>query len=821
MKINTRSKAVLENRKITVKLMLASHPDSCIVCEKGNRCKLRKVAAELGIGLVDFYPMPFYGPKQELNPFIERDLGKCILCGKCIRADHELVVEGAIEYVDRGFRAKPSTLSDGPLEESEECTFCGTCVSVCPTGALSETLGLRRRHSTASRRIDSTCPLCGCGCSLWLETGEEEVVGVSPRVGEPSINGVTLCAKGHYGYDFLHHPDRLTVPLVRKEGELAEASWEEALREVAERFQQIKERAGGRALGVLGSARITNEENYVLQKWARVCLQTNNIDSGSRLYGAPTFAAFEMTLGVGGMTNPVADLEKAQAILVIGANPQVSSPIAGFAIKRAVREAGAALVLVDPRATKLAHFATVHLRPRPNSDLALIGGMIRTVIAEGLEDKDFAEKLGDDYATLRERVEPYTAEVLEATCGVARDDFLEATRLFAGAERAAIVYGNGIAQQSHATAEIGALICLALVTGNLGGEGTGIYPLLREVNAQGTWDMGVRPDGLPGFRSLTDSGAREAMAGIWKAPVPEEPGLTVGEMLTEGSPVQAMFITGEDPAGAFPAPHAVRQRLESLDFLVVQDLFLTDTARLADVVLPLSSFAEKEGTFTTMERRIRKVRRAMPPVGSSRPVWEVLADLSRMMGADQVCESPEVVFGEITQANPFYAGIDRSRLDGQAVFWPAGRTRLFEEGPSLEGSLCEVMEPQAGQSQKTEGQYPHTLIVGSTLHRLGSDPRGAKSRRISRMVSQSGVSMCRSDLEKLNLKEGERVRLTSPRGEVEAHIAVGEDLPAGFLFMPLCAGDGSPLALMGLELELISKTPSMKTCQVRLERMEP
>jgi predicted molibdopterin-dependent oxidoreductase YjgC len=417
-------------------------------------------------------------------------------------------------------------------------------------------------------------------------------------------------------------------------------------------------------------------------------------------------------------------------------------------------------------------------------------------------------------------VEPYTADVVEAVCGVPQSDFLEATRLFAAADKAAVVYGNGIAQQSNATAKIGALISLALVTGNVGGEGAGIYPLLREANAQGTWDMGVRPDGLPGFRSLADSGAREAAAGIWKAPIPEEPGLTAAEMLTEASPVQALFIAGEDPAGAFPTPHAVRQKLEALDLLVVHDLFLTDTARVADVVLPLSSFAEKEGTFTTMERRIRPVRQAIPPAGSSRAVWEVVADLSRMMGSDQTLESTEAIFEEITRANPFYEGIDSSRLEGREVFWPVGRTRLFSEVPALAGAPLAMVDHGSRRSQQEGNEYPHTLIVGSILHRLGSDPRSQKSRRIGRMVSQSGVSACRSDLERLDLEEGDKVMLVSRHGEVEAHISVGEDLPAGILFMPLSAGDGSPLALMGLELEPTSKNPRMKTCQVKLERME-
>ncbi|MBM4433141.1 MAG: formate dehydrogenase subunit alpha, partial [Chloroflexi bacterium] len=364
MVINTHSPRVLERRKIIIKLMLASHPDSCLVCDKGNRCQLRGIAAEMGIGQVELQRISQSGAIEEVNPFIERDLSKCILCAKCIRADQELVVEGAIDYIDRGSVAKPATLHDLPLEKSE-CTFCGTCVALCPTGALMEKEKIY--HGTTTTIVDTVCPFCGCGCSICLEVKDNRIVRVKPGTESP-VNRGTLCVRGSYGYDFVHSPERLTKPLIKIDGNFQAVSWEQALDRVAAEFKRIKEGCGADNLAILGSSKCTNEENYLLQRLARGVLGTNNIDNGSRLYGSASRVGLGKTIGFPGTTNTLEELEQSEVIMVIGANPAVSAPAVGYAIKRAVKYNGAKLLLVEPQETKLASFAHLWLRPKIGTD---------------------------------------------------------------------------------------------------------------------------------------------------------------------------------------------------------------------------------------------------------------------------------------------------------------------------------------------------------------------------------------------------------------------------------------------------------------------
>ncbi|MDI6756347.1 MAG: molybdopterin-dependent oxidoreductase, partial [Thermodesulfobacteriota bacterium] len=389
MVIRTDSARVLEARRMVVKLMLASHPESCLLCDKGNRCQLRQIASELDIGLLGLYKLPHYSGTQEVNPFIRRDLSKCIVCGKCIRADHELVVEGAIDYFQRGFDTKPATWQDQALEESE-CTFCGTCVELCPTGALSEEG--KPSWSTATRQVSSVCPYCGCGCAILLGMDGQRVVEVKPDRKKASVNNPTLCVKGRYGWEFIRHPERLKTPLIRQDGELVACSWPEALKFVAGEIERIRRQRGPHALAFLGSTKCTNEENYLFQKLARAAVGTNNIDNASGFQGLPSPQFFGPQMGWGAMTHPVADLEQAKTIMVIGANPEETAPIVAYKIKRAIRFRGARLILVDPRWTKLVPFALSWLRPRWGTDAALILGFIRAILDEGCWKREVVEE---------------------------------------------------------------------------------------------------------------------------------------------------------------------------------------------------------------------------------------------------------------------------------------------------------------------------------------------------------------------------------------------------------------------------------------------
>jgi formate dehydrogenase alpha subunit len=822
MIINTRSPRVIERRKVIVGLMLASHPDSCLVCDKGNRCELRKLASEMGIGLVGFQRIPQLGAIEEVNPFIERDLSKCILCGKCIRADQELVVEGAIDYLSRGFSTKPATLNDMPLEGSE-CTFCGTCVALCPTGALTEKE--RVFHGTTAAAVDTVCPFCGCGCGICLEVKDNRVVRARPS-GESPVNGSTLCVRGAYGYDFIHSPERLTSPLGRVNGNLQAVSWEQALVRVASELKRIKEEHGSDSLAILGSSKCTNEENYLLQRLARGVLGTNNIDNGSRLYDSPNRFGLGSSIGFPGTTGSLDELERSEAILVIGANPTTSAPAVGYTIKRAVKYKGAKLLLVDPRRTKLAAFANLWLRPKVGTDVALLNGLAKVIIDERLFDEEFVGRRTQNFDELTRSLREYTPEHVEHVTGIAAHDVRSVARLFANSERASIVYGEGITQRVTGTDSVMALANLAMLTGNIGRGRGGIFVLQRENNAQGASDMGSLPGFLPGYQDMHDVEARKKFEERWGVHLSTTTGLTALEMIEQAAAgkLKGMLVVGENPVASFPHPSLVRQALTSLELLVVTDMFLTETAKLATVVLPAASFAEKEGTFTNFEGRVQHIRKAIEHVGDSLTDWEIIVQLAHRIGQPMAYSSPHQVMDEIQELVPLYQRLAYADFEAEDLAWAdlegnhLEARRLYKGlFPSGFGRFSPVKYvPPAGLSGN---DYPLTLMVGSTLPHFGSGTRSSRSPRLKKFSPQAWVEVSHHDAKHFNVTDGDSVRLTSPLSDVTAKVRVTDTLPAGMLFMPMSFPESPVNELFGIVLDPRSKTPSFKSCAVRLERM--
>ena len=822
MVINTRSTRVIERRKTIIQFMLASHPDSCLVCDKGNRCQLRKLASEMGIGLVQFQRIPQLGAIEEVNPFIERDLSKCILCAKCIRADQELVVEGAIDYIGRGFASKPATLNDMPLEKSE-CTFCGTCVALCPTGALMEKD--RTYGGTTTTTVDTVCPFCGCGCTICLEVKDNHVVRARPSTESP-VNHGTLCVRGCYGYDFVHSSERLTSPLVKMDDNLQVVSWEQALDQVAAEFKRIKEAYGPDSLAILGSSKCTNEENYLLQRLARGVLGTNNIDNGSRLYSSASRVGLGWSIGFPGTTSSLDELEQSEAIMVIGTDPVVSAPAVGYAIKRAVRYSGAKLLLVDPRQTRLVPFAHLWLRPKVGTDVALINGLARVIIEEELYDEEFVARRTDNFDEMKRNLKSYTPEYVKKITGVPSQDMKLAARLFAGVERASIVYGNGITQYVSGTDSVMALANLAMLTGNIGHRGGGIFALQRENNAQGACDMGNLPDFLPGYQGLDDAQAKKNFEERWGVGLPTNAGLTALEMIERAGAgeIKGMLIVGENPVSSFPCPSLVRKSLASLDFLVVADMFLTETAKLATVVLPAVSFAEKEGTFTNFEGRVQRVRKAIEPLGDSLPDWNIILQLASKMGYPMPYSSPQQVMDEIEELVPLYQRLAYSDFEREDMDWADLESdrlrtrRLYKEPfPSGFGRFSSV-EYTPPASASGDG-YPLTLLCGAILHHFGSGTRSFRASRLKKFSPHAWVEISESDAKHLGYSDGDAVKVASPAGEVTTTVKVTETLPSGMLFMPISFPESPANELFGIALDPRAKTPALKACAVRLERI--
>lgn len=822
MVINTHSPRVIERRKVIIKLMLASHPDSCLVCDKGNRCQLRKIASEMGVGLIEFQRIPQSGVIEEVNPFIERDLSKCILCGKCIRADQELVVEGAIDYFRRGSTSKPATLNDMPLEKSE-CTFCGTCVALCPTGALMEKE--RTYTSTTATTVDTVCPFCGCGCSICLEVKDNRLIRVRPGK-ESSVNHGTLCARGSYGYDFVHSPERLTIPLVRVNSDFTAVSWEQALDRVATEFKRIKEEHGPDSLAILGSSKCTNEENYLLQRFARGVLGTNNIDNGSRLYNSPSRLGLGWSIGFPGTTSSLDELEQSKVIMVIGANPVVSAPAVGYAIKRAVKYKGAKLLLVDPRQTKLVPFAHLWLRPRVGTDVALLNGLARVIVNEKLFDDEFVARRTDNFTELIASLKAYTPQHVEEVTGIPSRDVQLAARIFAGAEVASIVYSNGITQHLTGTDSVMALANLAMLTGNIGRRGGGIFALQRENNAQGACDMGTLPDFLAGYQGIDDAQGRRSFEECWGASLPTNTGLTALEMIEQAEvcKLKAMLIMGENPVSSFPNPRAVRNALASLELLVVADMFLTETAKLATVVLPAASFAEKEGTFTNFEGRVQRIQKAIEPLGDSLPDWKIIFQLADRMGYPMPYSSPQQVMDEIEELVPLYQRLaykdfeteDRDWADLESGRLAAKRLHkgLFPSGFGRFSPVGNILLPQvAGDG------YPLTLLSGSVLPQFGTGSRSMRASRLRKFSPHAWVEISEIDAQHLGFSNGDIVKLVSPAGEVTTTARLSETLPTGMVFMPMSFPETPVNELYDIALDPKAKTPALKACAVRLERI--
>jgi formate dehydrogenase alpha subunit len=815
MVINTHSPRVMEHRKTIIKLMLASHPDSCLVCDKGNRCQLRQIASDLGIGLVELQKIPQMASIEEVNPFLERDLSKCILCAKCIRACQELVVEGAIDYFQRGFTTIPATLNNLPLENSE-CTFCGTCVALCPTGALTEKEKTYR--GTTQTVVQTTCPFCGCGCSICLETRDGHVVRVMPGK-ESSVNKGTLCVKGSYGCDFVNSPDRLTKPLVKKDNNtFAEVSWEEALEQVASGFKRVKDERGSDNLAVLGSSKCTNEDNYVLQKFARCVLGTNNIDNGGRLYNSASRVGLGSSLSFSGTTNYLSDLEQTELILVIGADPNASAPAVGYAVKRAVKQRGVKLLLIDPRQTKLSLFAHLWLRPKVGTDVALINGLARVIIDEGLLDEEFVARRTDNFEAFDESLKKYTLEYVEEATGVLGQEIRAAARLYARASRAAIVYGTGITQHTTGTAGVKALANLALLTGNIGRRGGGIYALQRENNGQGACDMGTLPNFLPGYQSVADAQARGKFEERWGVNLPAEAGLTALEIMEQvkRGKIKGMYIVGENPVLSFPNSRLITEILTSLDFLVVQDMFLTETAKLANVVLPAASFAEKEGTFTNFEGRVNRVCKAIEPIGESLPDWEIVVRLADKMNYQLPFSSLQDVISEIEALVPSYEAYTDSERQDELAYRETGRTygRQLLKGFARFSPI--EYTPQAG---KRKSAYPFTLLTGTILYHFGTGNRSSRAWRLRKFFPQAFMEICESDASKLALTDGEKVKVVSAVGEVTTMVKITDTLRERTLFMPVSFPETPVNELFDIVLNPETKAPSQKACSVKIEKI--
>jgi len=681
MVVFTETEELQRVRRTIVELAICNHPNECLSCSKNQECELLKIANYLGIrqsSLEDMRRRKQARAQDTSNPAFDFDPEKCVLCGKCVRTCNEIVRVGAIDFAYRGYNTTVSTFSSQPLVLSA-CQSCGECADRCPTGAL-----VNKDVRPHEKEVKTVCPYCGVGCPIILGVSNKRVVRVRGD-GEAAVNQGELCVKGRYGIDFINHPDRLIRPLIRKEnipkergrvGPLdvfREADWDEALERIAQTLSATIDHHGTDAVGLLSSAKCTNEDNYIFQKFARASLGTNNVDHCARLCHASTVAAALAAFGDGAMSNSISDIDEAEVMLVIGSNTTECHPIIGRKIKRAIKERGAQLIVADPRSIELTEMSEIHLNHLPGTDVALLNGIMQEIVKEGLHDQTFMSERCEGYEDFLESLERYDLKTVEAATGVSREKIHRSALLFAKDHKRAIVfYGMGITQHTTGTDNVKAIANLLMLTGNLGRRGTGFSPLRGQNNVQGACDMGALPNVYPGYQRVDDPAVKAKFEKSWGKHLSKKAGLTVTDMFRAAHEqrLKALYVMGENPALSEPDSDHARAALSKLDFLVVQDIFLTETAQMADLVLPAAGFAEKDGTFTNTERRVQLLRKALESPGQARADWQIITHLSSRMGYSMSYTSSAEIMAEIASLTPIYGGIHHDRLSESGLQWP-------------------------------------------------------------------------------------------------------------------------------------------------------
>ena len=826
-------------RKMVMELLVADQPSRDTAHDPDS--ELWRYAETQDVDAARFPAKASPAPDSS-HPAIAVNMDACIQCNLCVRACREVQVNDVIGLAGRGADAH-IVFDFGDDMGASTCVGCGECVQACPTGALMPKTLLDDSQAlaiTPDRQVDSVCPYCGVGCQLTFSVKDDKIVSVSGRQGP--ANAGRLCVKGRYGFDYIANPERLTSPLIRREDvpksasmpfdpanpltHFREASWEEALDMAAGRLARVRDEHGPSAMAGFGSAKGTNEEAYLVQKLVRTGFGTNNVDHCTRLCHASSVAALLENIGSGAVTASFAECRNAEAIIVIGANPTVNHPVAATFIKNAAQR-GARLYIIDPRGQHLDRYATESLRFSPGSDVAMLNAMINVIITEELYDADYVAKQTEGFEDLKARTAHTTPEAMAPICGVDADTLRRVARGYATAGSAMIFWGMGISQHTHGTDNSRCLISLALLTGNVGRAGTGLHPLRGQNNVQGASDAGLIPMFFPDYKPVTDAETRAKYENFWGTTLDPERGLTVVEITDAAydGDIKAMYIMGENPAMSDPDQEHARTALANLDILVVQDIFMTETAAFADVILPASAFPEKDGTVTNTDRRVQMGRAAVPMPGQAQQDWWIIQELANRMGLSWTYSHPRDVFAEMRMVMPSLTGISWQRLDDEgAVTYPcadensAGREVIFGDGfPTESGrgrmTPAEVLPPD----ETPDAEYPIVLTTGRLLEHWHTGSMTRRSSVLDALEPEPEVHMAPETLQGLQVEPGTLVRVVTRRGEIELAARIDPKLPSGLIFVPFCFYEAPANYLTNPALDPYGKIPELKFSAARIE----
>ena len=836
MKVVTDSERAVASQKLVLELLLSDMPEK----DYTRHNEVDDWAARIGVGKPRFEARK-QTPQDLTHPAIAVNLDACIQCTRCLRACRDEQMNDVIGLAFRGEHAKIVFDMDDPMGAST-CVACGECVQACPTGALMPARDAAL--AVPDKQVASVCPYCGVGCQLTFNVKDDKILFVEGRDG-PANQG-RLCVKGRYGFDYAHHPHRLTQPLIRRAGVpkhgdftmdparvmdvFREASWEEALEFAGGKLADIRDRHGKKSLAGFGSAKGSNEEAYLFQKLVRTGFGSNNVDHCTRLCHASSVVALLEGIGSGAVSNPVMDVTKAEVVILIGANPTVNHPVAATFIKNAAR-AGTKLIVCDPRRSDLARIAHRFLQFKPDTDVAMLNAMMNVIVTEGLVDEAFIASRTIGYDELRKNVEGYTPEAMAPICGIDAETLRDVARTYAKSKASMILWGMGISQHVHGTDNARCLIALALMTGQIGRPGTGLHPLRGQNNVQGASDAGLIPMMLPDYQHVSSADVRATFESAWKlAPgtLDAQPGLTVVEVMhaIKQGGIRGMYVQGENPAMSDPDANHAREALAALDHLVVQDIFLTETAYLADVILPASAFPEKTGTFTNTDRLVQMGRQAVNPPGDARQDLWIITQLANRLGCGWNYGHVSEVFDEMRHTMPSIGGITWERLEREhAVTYPCvaegdpGDPVVFTDTFPREGGRAKFVPADIiPAAERPDAEYPMVLITGRQLEHWHTGSMTRRATVLDALEPDPIALVHPLDLAALGAVPGDVVTIASRRGEVALYARADDGTPRGAVFVPFCYYEAAINKLTNAALDPYAKIPEFKYCAIRVQR---
>ena len=830
MVINTESELLNEYRKDMLKLILSNHNQDCMSCPANGTCELQSLCNRYEIGHADHKGTRSHIeeklPLLNENPYISYDPSKCIHCMRCISVCNNIACNGTL----KNGRSGTFHIVDAPFGSNykeTDCESCGNCASVCPTGALTLKREVHYRDWEV-KKVLTTCPHCATGCQYYLVVKDNRIVNVEPANG-PS-NHHRLCVKGRSGsFDFVHSKDRIKKPLIkdRSTGEFREATWEEAIGYTAERLMEIKKKYGPESLAGFACSRSANEDIYMVQKMVRTCFGTNNTDNCARVCHSASVAGLARTLGSGAMTNPIHDItHDVDCILLVGSNPEEAHPVVGMQIRKAVKN-GTRLIVVDPRDIGLAKYADIHLKLRPGTNVAFANGMMHVMIKEDLIDHDYISENAEGFEELKKITEEYTPDKVGEICHIDPERLTEAARMYATAKKAPIIYCLGVTEHSTGTEGVMSMSNMAVLCGKIGKSGCGVNPLRGQNNVQGACDMGAMPTDYPGYQKVDNEEVRKKFEKAWGVSLNPTPGLKATEVFPaaiEGR-IHGLYICGEDPVVTDPDSHHVIKALESLDFFVIQELFMTKTAQYADVILPGVSYAEKEGTFSNTERRVQRIRKAVEPEGDMRPDTDILIDLMNAMGYPQPRLTSAQIMDEIASVTPSFGGISHARLDaGESLQWPCKDkdhpgTPIMHVGHPARGKALLYPAVYKPSQELPDEEYPFILMTGRILYHYNAAAMTARSPGLMDISGEGFIEINHRDAKRLNIMNGEKIRISSRRGEITATAHVGRKVSEGETWMPFHFPDSPVNELTNAALDDLARIPEYKVCAVKIGKV--